>query len=155
MLRNQINPAVLFGLLLLGVALFVLSIGAQLWQEYFERSRYNSGHWEDTSDYYARLFFTFFGLALTFVALAFTLRAKWARYVLLSLFYLAGAAYTAFVIYLFYDGIGEPIWIFMGLWAMVYAVLIFCILFLNNYWMLKHWVVDYVEEERREDILDM
>jgi presenilin-like A22 family membrane protease len=155
MLRNQINPAVLFGLLLMGLALFLLSIGAQFWTEHLKSSRYNNSTWESNPDYYARIFFTLFGFVMVIVSLAFTLRATWARYFLLVLFYTAGLAYTVFLLYIWLDGIREIVWILVGLSAMVYGILLFCILFLSNEWVLRHWEKDYVGEERQRDILDL
>lgn len=157
MLRNHLNPAVLFGLLMLGVSLFVLSIGGQLWQEYIQRGSYEYGGNEPLSDFYARIFFIVFGIILTFVSVAFILRYRWARIVMLALFYIATIAWTGFILFLVADNnIRNTEWIFFGLCAVVFGLLIFCILFLNNEWVISHWDSDYVDDsQHRKDILDM
>ena len=101
MLENKINPAVLFGILMLGVALFILSIGGQLWQDAYESAgswALNQERYESWGEFLARMFFTFFGIAMIIVVIAFLMRANWARWALIILFIVGAFAFNVFYV---------------------------------------------------------
>jgi hypothetical protein len=145
-MKNNINILVLFGLVLMCFGLCCLGV---FMQDLLDASQYNVRfRWRAP-----QVFFLGTGAMSLMAGLGLMLRQRWAvRSATLILILVAGA--WAFFLLNEMQKSDNELMVMIGMTVLVYSLLLFGILFLNNEYVLRLFDQAHSPEEKNEDILD-
>lgn len=145
-MRNNINILVLFGLVLMCFGLCCLAV---FMQDLLDASQYSSTfRWRAP-----QVFFLGTGAMSLMAGLGLMLRQRWAVRSSTLILILAAGGWTFFLLNEL-ERAGNEVIVMIGLAVLVYSVLLFGILFLNNDYVLRLFDEAHSPEEKNEDILD-
>lgn len=148
MFKNNINLLTLFSILMLCAAAFSLSLAGQFLQDINRHDNYN-----DDWEMWAFTGFTILGISWLIAAIGLLMRKHWAR-TLINIFLTILVFVWAGTIYYGFSPNDRTMPVIIGISVLIFGILGFCLLYLNNAYVLEHFEDKNLKMEKRDDILD-